>query len=68
MLSIHSQLILTAIDQMPEDEKAALLIEIEKRKKKVSKPKKQSMFDPHVLASQFLEQHRKKHPVANKLA
>lgn len=68
MLSIQSQLILTAIEQMPEDEKAALMIEIEKRKIKVTKPKKQPMLDPHVLASQFLEQHRRKHSSANKLA
>ncbi len=67
MLSIQSQLILSAIDQLPVDERTALLVEIEKRKKEV-KPKKNTMFDPHLLASQFLDQHRKKHSGASKLA
>lgn len=69
MLSIQTQLILAAIDQLPETEYAAFITEFEKRRKPVvKKPKKINKYDPQLLAAQFLNEVRQKHSVANKLA
>jgi len=70
MLSIQTQLILAAIDQIPEQEYAAFMKEFEKKRKVVAKPKPKNKlnFDPNLLAQQFLAEHRKKHSVASKLA
>ena len=70
MLSIQTQLILAAIDQIPESEYAAFIKEFEKKRKGVATggPKKKITFDPMVLAQQYLAEHRKKHSVASKLA
>jgi hypothetical protein len=70
MLSIQTQLILAAIDQIPEQEYAAFMKEFEKKRKgeAIGRPKKKITFDPMILAQQFLVEHRKKHSVASKLA
>jgi hypothetical protein len=69
MLSTQVQLIINCIASLSEDDKAALLTELDKMEIPVSKtvPKK-NKYDIDAMAQQLLIKHRKKYSVASKLA